>query len=145
MRLFMHVFLCLCLLPAPHFNRTLLPNSVPPVAMHFCPLKLSDRRCRVQSSVALVDLTSAFCRGFLRNSRRYSLGSLRKTARRASTHIPRLLVQVIGLILKQQIPKAIKFVTKILHVIPEITLLFKNQIYIFIDFFFTFLHAVFLN
>ena len=40
--------------------------------------KLEDGRCQVQTPVSLVDLAFGVFRGFLRNSRKYGLGSLRK-------------------------------------------------------------------
>ena len=40
--------------------------------------KLVDKRCQVQSSVALVDLAVRIFSCFFRNSRKYGVGSLRK-------------------------------------------------------------------
>ena len=46
------------------------------MAVQFCTLKLVDEKCQVQSPVALVDLA---VQSIFRNSRKYGVGSLRKT------------------------------------------------------------------
>ena len=56
-----------------------LSTQVPPQWLSGSALELVDGRCQVQSSVALVDLAVRSFRGFLRNSRKYGIGSLRKT------------------------------------------------------------------
>ena len=63
-----------------------------------------DRRCRVQPPVALIDLSrSDFSVIFLRNSRKYGLGSLGKTPYGGhSPQSPRTLELSIGLILTTQ-------------------------------------------
>ena len=49
------------------------------MAARFKALKLVDGKCQVQSPVVLVDLAVQRFHWFLRNSRKYGLGSLRKT------------------------------------------------------------------
>ena len=51
----------------------------PPVNRAFLPSKLEDGRCRVQSSVKLVNLAVQSFPCFLQNSSKYWLGSLRMT------------------------------------------------------------------
>ena len=54
------------------------PSLASTVAARFCTVKLVVGKCQVQSPVALVDL--AVFRVFLRNSRKYGQGSLRKSS-----------------------------------------------------------------